>query len=247
MSELHDICATLKSLLKQENMTYKSLAYKLSMSEANVKRMFSLNQFTLARLEEICTVLQITLSDLFTLLEKQKKRLSQLTIEQELELTKNVKLVLVAACVKDGWSFNDIISHYQIDEHECIQLLAKLDRLKMIQLLPNNQYKVLISQNFQWIPQGPLERFMTKEGIPAFFDTKFTEANSFRFYLRGTYSQASIDIIKRKLNQLKKDVAELNQEDTKLPLKSRQHIGLMLAMRPWELPHFERLRRKKKH
>lgn len=243
MSQLTDVCESLKALLKQQHITYKALAEELKMSEANIKRMFSLNQFTLARLEQICTVLNISLSDLFLLVEKQKKKISQLTPEQELELVSDVKLILVAACVRDGWSFDEIITHYQIDEFACIQLLAKLDRLKMIELLPNNQYKVLIAQDFQWIPHGPLEQFMTKDGIATFISTPFTEENSFRFYIRGTYSQTSIDIIKRKLNQLKKEVAQLNQEDATLPLENRQHIGLLLAMRPWELPHFQKLRR----
>ena len=73
MSQLEDVCATLKALLKQQHITYKMLAEQLAMSEANVKRMFSLKQFALARLEAICTVLNISLSDLFVLVEQQKK------------------------------------------------------------------------------------------------------------------------------------------------------------------------------
>ncbi|NQY34788.1 MAG: helix-turn-helix transcriptional regulator [Alteromonadaceae bacterium] len=243
MSQLDEVCDTLKRTLKQQNITYKALAKQLNMSEANVKRMFSLKQFSLARLEDICHVACISLSDLFVLIEKQKDKLVQLSPEQEQELVDDVKLFLVAACVRDGWSFDEIIHHYQINQFECIQLMAKLDRLKIIQLLPNNQYKILIAQDFQWIPNGPLERFMEKEGIGKFMASSFVGENSFRFYIRGTYSQTSIDIIERKLNQLKKEVALLNQEDASLPLENRQHIGLLLAMRPWELSQFEQLRK----
>jgi len=243
LSQLSEVCETLKSTLKQQNITYKALARQLEMSEANVKRMFSLKQFSLARLEEICKVAGISLSDLFILVESQKKKLVQLTAEQEQELIDDTKLFLVAACVRDGWSFEEIIKHYQIDQFECIQLMAKLDRLKMIQLLPDNQYKMLISQNFQWLPNGPLEKYMEKNGIAKFMASSFTGENSFRFYIRGTYSQTSISIIERKLSQLKKEMALLNQEDALLPLANRQHIGLLLAMRPWEMPQFNALRR----
>lgn len=243
MSQLAEVCEALKFTLKQQGITYKTLAQRLDMSEANVKRMFSLKQFSLTRLEEICGVAGISLSDLFFIVENQKKKLIQLTAEQEQEMIDDTKLFLVAACVRDGWSFDEIIHHYQIDQFECIQLMAKLDRLKMIQLLPNNQYKMLISQNFQWIPNGPLEKYMEQNGIAKFMASSFTEANSFRFYIRGTYSQTSINIIERKLNQLKKEVALLNQEDALLPLENRQHIGLLLAMRPWEMPQFNALRR----
>lgn len=213
------------------------------MSEANVKRMFSQKQFSLERLEAICDVLALNLSDLFLLIEKQQDKLSVLTPEQEQELIDNKKLFLVAACVRDGWSFKEIIKHYQLDEFECIQLLAKLDRLKMIQLLPNNEYKILIAQDFHWIPNGPLERFMEQQGLTQFMSSSFVGENNFRFYIRGTYTQNSIDIIQRKLNLLKKEVAQLNQEDSLLPLDNRQHIGLLFAMRPWELPQFKALRR----
>jgi DNA-binding Xre family transcriptional regulator len=243
LSQLSEVCETLKLTLKQQNITYKTLAQRLTMSEANVKRMFSLKQFSLTRLEEICAVAGIGLSDLFLLVENQKKKLIQLTAEQEQELIDNTKLFLVAACVRDGWSFDEIIYHYQIDQFECIQLMAKLDRLKIIQLLPNNQYKMLISQNFHWLPNGPLEKYMEKNGIEKFMASSFTDDNSFRFYIRGTYSQTSINIIERKLNQLKKEVALLNQEDALLPLENRQHVGLLLAMRPWEMPQFKALRR----
>jgi len=245
LSQLSEVCETLKVTLKQQHITYKTLAERLEMSEANVKRMFSLKQFSLSRLEEICIVAGISLSDLFLLVENQKKKLVQLTAEQEQEMIDDTKLFLVAACVRDGWSFDEIIQHYQIDQYECIQLMAKLDRLKMIQLLPNNQYKMLISQNFHWLPNGPLEKYMEKTGLAKFMASSFTDVNSFRFYIRGTYSQTSIDIIERKLNQLKKEVALLNQEDALLPLENRQHIGLLLAMRPWEMTQFKALRRNK--
>jgi len=243
LSQLSEVCSTLKNTLKQQNITYKMLAERLAMSEANVKRMFSLKQFSLARLEEICQAAGLSLSDLFLLVESQKKKLIHLTPEQEQELIDDTKLFLVAACVRDGWHFDEIIHHYQIDQFECIQLMAKLDRLKIIQLLPDNRYKMLISQNFQWLPNGPLEKFMERNGITKFMASSFVGENSFRFYIRGTYSQTSIDIIERKLTQLKKEVALLNQEDALLPLDKRQHIGLLLAMRPWELPQFKALRR----
>lgn len=244
MSQLVVIFETLKQTLKQHNITYKQLAVSLDMSEANIKRMFSKQQFSLARLEQICEIAGLSLSDLFILVEGKKQKLLQLTLAQERELIGNIKLLLVAACVRDGWTFNDIINDYQIDQFECTQLLAKLDRLNMIQLLPNNQYKILISQDFSWIPNGPLERFMEKEGISKFLASSFVGENNFRFYIRGTYSQMSISIIEKKLNQLKKEIAQLNQEDAMLPVTKRQHIGLLLAMRPWELESFQKLRRK---
>ena len=243
MSQIKHISETLKGLLRQHHFTYRDVADKLDMSEANIKRIFSTNSFTLQRLEQMCELIQISLSDLFSLAQKQVEQLSQLSVEQEEKLLSDPKLLLVAVCVRDGWTYNELIEYYDIDAHECVQLLAQLDKLRVIELLPNNHYRLLIAQDFRWIPGGPLEKFMEQEVMVKFMAPKQNEPWNFRFYLRGRYSQTSIDIIQRRLNQLTKEAASLNQEDADLPLNKRQHMGLLMAMRPWEPSLFENMRR----
>lgn len=244
MSQIKQVSETLKQLLKQRKLTYRDVAVKLSMSEANVKRIFASNSFTLEKLEAICDVLSMSLSDLFIIAQKQTQQLTQLTEEQEQELLSDPKLLLVAVCVRDGWAFEELIEHYEIEYHECVRLMARLDKLKVIDLLPDNHYKLLIAQDFRWIPGGPLEKFMEQEVMVKFMAPKQHEPWTFRFYLRGRYSQTSVSIIQRKLNQLTKEAAVLNQEDADLPLGERQHMGLLMAMRPWEPSLFENMRRK---
>ncbi len=243
MSQIPHVSKVLKQLIKQKQFTYKDLAQRMAMSEANIKRIFSTQNFTLTRLEQICELLEMNLSDLFALAQKQTQHISQLTEEQENELLSDVKLLLVAVCVRDAWTFNEITEYYEIDIHECIQLMAKLDKLKVIDLLPNNQYRSLIAQDFRWIPGGKLEQFMEQEVMIKFMTPKQKEPWAFRFYLRGRYSASSVEIIKRKLNQLTKEAAQLNLEDSTLPLNKRQHFGLLMAMRPWEPSLFEALKR----
>jgi Cro/C1-type HTH DNA-binding domain len=216
----------------------------LDLSEANIKRIFSTQSFTLDRLDEICQILEISLTDLFVLTSQKEQKISQLTAEQEEELMRDPKLLLVAVCARDGFTFQEIIDQYQITEHEAIRLFARLDKLKMLQLLPGNKYKLLVAQDFRWIPNGPLEKFMSTEVVTEFMQANFTEPNSFRFYLRGSYSEASLTILIAKLNQLTKDAADLNHQDSKLPLDKRIHAGLLLATRPWEFKLFADMRRK---
>lgn len=245
MSQIKQVSNTLKRLLKQHNVTYRMIAETLGMSEANIKRIFATNNFSLERLEQICQVIDLSLSDLFSLSEKQQQQLTELTLEQEQELIENPKLLLVAVCVRDYWTFDEIIKHYDIEVYECIRLMAKLDKIKLIQLLPNNNYKLLIAQDFRWIKNGPLERFMEKEVLNRFMASSFDGEHCFRFYLRGRYSQASIGIIQKKLNQITKEAAELNIEDSNLPLEQRIHAGMLFAMRPWEPSLFEQFRKPK--
>ncbi len=243
MTQVQQITSVVKGLLKQQHITYAMLATALDMSEANVKRMFAKQALSLQRLEQICDVLKLTMSDLFLHLERQKEQTTTLSKEQEQQLVKDVELLLVAVCVRDAWTLQEIVSHYQIEEHRCIQLLARLDKLKMIELLPGNQYRLLVAQDFKWLPDGPLERYITHYVLKDFLAARFKEEESFRFYMPGTYSVTSVDTLRRRLEDLTREAASLNQQDAKLPVSQRKRIGLLVAMRPWELEQFQKLRR----
>jgi len=244
MSQISLVYDTLKQCLREQRVTYRQLAKQLGVSEASVKRNFSLQAFSLDKLEQICEYLKLSLSDLFTMSQKQQDKISQLSEEQELKLLANPKLLLAAVCVRDGWSFGALIKHYDIDEVEGIKLMTTLDKLKLIELLPNNRYKLLIAQDFRWIPGGPLAKFMENEVMVKFMAPKKNEPWMFHSYLRGRYSPSSIAIIQRRLEQLRQEAAKLSAEDNKLPIEARQHVGLLMAMRPWEPSLFENMRRK---
>ena len=243
MSQIKQVTQRLKQLLKEQGMTYKSLSEQLQLSEASIKRCFSQQSFTLERLEQVCEALGLTLSDVFIQVAQTQPRVSQLSQAQERELLENPRLLLAAVCVRDGWQFNEIIDYYAISEPEAVRLMVKLDRLKLIEFLPGNRYRLLIAQDFRWIPGGPLERFMEQEVMVKFMAPKKNEPWTFRFYLRGRYSASSVEIIQRRLNQLTREAAELNEEDARLPISERTHMGLLMAMRPWEPSLFEEMRR----
>tara|TARA_Y100001968_G_scaffold105042_1_gene94958 strand:- start:6596 stop:7330 length:735 start_codon:yes stop_codon:yes gene_type:complete len=243
MSQIKQVTQRLKQLLKEQGMTYKSLSEQLQLSEASIKRCFSQQSFTLERLEQVCEALGLTLSDVFIQVAQTQPRVSQLSQAQERELLENPRLLLAAVCVRDGWQFNEIIDYYDISEPEAVRLMVKLDRLKLIEFLPGNRYRLLIAQDFRWIPGGPLERFMEQEVMVKFMAPKKNEPWAFRFYLRGRYSASSVEIIQRRLNQLTREAAELNEEDARLPISERTHMGLLMAMRPWEPSLFEAMRR----
>ena len=243
MSQIKQVTQRLKQLLKEQGMTYKSLSQQLQLSEASIKRCFSQQSFTLERLEQVCEALGLTLSDVFIQVAQTQPRVSQLSEAQERELLENPRLLLAAVCVRDGWQFNEIIDYYAISEPAAVRLMVKLDRLKLIEFLPGNRYRLLIAQDFRWIPGGPLEQFMEQEVMVKFMAPKKNEPWAFRFYLRGRYSASSVEIIQRRLNQLTREAAELNEEDARLPISERTHMGLLMAMRPWEPSLFEAMRR----
>ncbi|MBU1191937.1 MAG: helix-turn-helix transcriptional regulator [Gammaproteobacteria bacterium] len=243
MSQATALIETLKQALKQHGLTYAEVARRLGMSEANVKRMFAAKRFTLDRLEEICRLMQLDLADLLQLYEDSRQRITQLTEEQEQELVSDEKLLLVAVSVRNRLGFDDIIRNYHLTEPECIRCLARLDRLKIIDLLPNNRIKLRIDEDFRWLRNGPIDRFFEKQIKNQFLKSGFSGEREQRLFLFGLLGDASIQVLMNKLQLLSKEFAELHRQDAQLSLEKRYNIGLMLAMRPWELGVFEPLRR----
>ncbi len=244
MAQTEAIIDTLKQALKQQRLTYAEIARRLDMSEANVKRMFASKRFTLERLEDICRLIQLELSDLFQLYESSRQRITTLTIEQEKELVSDTLLLLVAVSVRNRLSYEEIITHYDISPTECIRYLARLDKLKIIDLLPNNRIKLRIDEHFHWLPNGPIERFYEKQIQTQFLKATFNGEMEERLFLFGLLGDNSNQLMLNKIKTLAREFAELHRQDANLPLSKRHNIGFMLALRPWDLDVFIPLHRK---
>src|SRR6185436_7542161 len=136
---------TLKRELRSRGITYAAVAGHLGLSEASVKRMFARKELTLSRLDRICELAAMEFTELARLIAPPEAVISQLSYEQEKELVENPKLMLVALCTLNHWSFEDIVAAYELAPAECVKLLARLDRLKFIELLPDNRIRLLVS------------------------------------------------------------------------------------------------------
>jgi DNA-binding Lrp family transcriptional regulator len=244
MAQTPALIDILKQSLKTHRLTYADIASRLEMSEANVKRMFAKKRFSMHRFEQICELMQMEMSDLFVLYEASRQRINQLTEQQEQELVGDEKLLLVAVSVRNQLSFEQIVEHYQISATECIQYLAKLDRLKIIDLLPDNRIKLRIDEHFSWLPGGPIERFFEREIQRQFLKSRFKGELEQRQFHFGLLGDTSSQIMIEKLESLAHEFTELHKRDLHLPLHKRHNQGLMLAMRPWHLDVFEPLVKK---
>lgn len=243
MSQISAIIATLKKMLKAHGLTYADVSQHLDLSEASVKRLFANSQFSLERLESICHMMDMEITDLMGQMKQLKQAPETLSSAQEAELVSDIKLLLVAICVLNHWRFEDIVTEYQYTETELIQLLAKLDKLGIIELLPKNKIKLLVDSNFSWLEKGPIKQFFLKHVKSEFFNGQFNQPDELLLSVNGMLSQGSISIIQKKLAQIANEFTILHHEDLKYPLEQREGSCLVIAMRPWELDVFHVYRR----
>ena len=244
MAQASRIIDTVKAQLKSRGITYRELAHTLGLSESAVKQMFSTGDMNLSRLDKICDILSMDISDLVGVMDASSQRLTSLTLAQEQQLIGNPKLLVVAYCVLNHWTFEQIITEFDIDEPEAIQLLAQLDRMQLIELLPGNRAKVLVANNFDWLPDGPIETFFRKEAQGSFFDSNFAADGCLRLVKNGDVSVSARQNMCDRLNAIGQHFDDLIVSEAKLPLEQRKGTTLVVAIRHWEFAAFTSLKRK---
>lgn len=234
----------LKAALKARNMTYAELSKLLKMSEANVKRMFSRQVMTLQRLEEICDALELDFFELAKLARQRAELMTELSIQQERDLTKDPRLLGLWYLLANGWTMAQIIDSYEITEPEAIQLAVKLDRIGVIELGAGNSIKLKTTRTVRFRLQGPVRILYGPVVEKSFLTDKFTDTSEiFRFEFREL-GPASMAVLNGKLNRLSQEINELADVDESLGIQGRTTVGMMLALRNWTLEDIVSLKRR---
>ena len=243
MREIDLLVTTLKRRLKAQGITYRELATRLGVSEASVKRLFATQRLTLERLLEISNLLGFTLAELAQEAALGEKRLHTLDEAQERELVADEKLLLVAVCVLNQWSIADSVARYRLSEAECLRRLVKLDRLRLIQLLPGNRIRLNVARDFDWRPRGPIRSYFLGRGLREFLDSDFGGEDETLAFSHAMLTEPAIARLQDELRRLRQRFAELHEESLGAPLAKRRGVGLLLAAREWELAVFTASRR----
>ena len=104
---------------------------------------------------------------------------------------------------------------------------------------------MLVSTNFKWVRNGPIQRFFETNVQSDFFRSSFDGAGEIRIFLSGMLSRdANAESISR-IKHLTREISELIMESETLPTDECFGTSLVIAMRPWEVNAFNDLRRSK--
>ncbi len=237
------IIDTLKRELKSRGITYKTLAARLSLSESAVKHMFSTSNFSLRRLDEICAVLEVDFGDLVDISQSREQRIEQLSEQQEEEIMSDMRLLLVAYCLLNYWSFDEILERYDITPQQGRSYLRKLDRMKFIELQPGDRVRLLLANNFSWRKNGANEQFFRGRVQNEFFSHDFRDDESLRIVKNGMLSRKSMMRLIEKLNATGDLFDDTTWEERKLSADDRKGTTMVLAIRHWFFEGFRELER----
>ncbi|MGB0495263.1 MAG: helix-turn-helix domain-containing protein [Kangiellaceae bacterium] len=243
MAQTPLILQTLKTCLKEQSITYADIASSLNLSEASIKRIFSEENLSLQRLDSICKLLGMEICDLTKRAEHSQHEIKELTEEQEAEFVRKPKLLFMAYMLLNDFDFKTITHHYKIEELEGVQLLAHLDRIRFIELLPGNRVKLLTSRNFRWRKNGAIESLFNKQIKKEFFHSNFSKPDELILFSGTMLSRTNILLFHKKIQRLASEFNELAKQDASLPFEERIGCGFVGALKPWVFSEFERLRK----
>jgi len=244
VSESAQIIDALKRHLKGRGITYRDLAKRVGLSEASVKRVFAEETFTLQRLEKMCGAIGITVGELIKKGSSGDEQRSQfLTLEQEELLAGDPKLLACFYLLLNGHDTFEIIRRMDLNERTVRSLLVKLDAVRLIELLPKLKVRLRVGPVVTWRMEGPVHRVHERQVKAEFLQSEFQGTLQALHFRSAELSEASAQILLRKLNQLVEEFAGFAALDVNLPASEKRSVALLLAFRPWVFSMFEGLRK----
>ena len=243
MSQSKRIIDALKQRLKSRGLSYAHVAERLELSESSVKRLFSSGGFSLSRLEAVSELAGVDLLELVRIADEQRLRVPSLSVEQEEEIVGDPALLLVAVCVLNRWPFERILGDYRFTEPGLIGLLARLDRMGVIELLPGNRIRLLITRNFAWLPDGPIHRYFVKHVQGDLLAGTFAADRDLHRFAWGMLSAESASALRARLAELLDEFDDLSRGDEVRADAAATGTCLLIALREWEPAAFHAMRR----
>ena len=244
MDESARLLETLKRSLKARGLTYRDVARELDLSESSVKRLFSSGSISLTRVTRICRMLELSVYDLARLARTESEDLPRvLSLEEEQALAREPRLLGCFYLLLNGWSAGRIARRLGLDRSQTTRCLVGLDRLGLIELLPANRVKLRTARSIAWRRDGPVRKRYERQILSEFLGGPFDGALEVQRFESGEISEASMQILRRRIERLLAEMNELVELDMALPAAERQSVGLLIGLRPWVFSLFARGRR----
>jgi transcriptional regulator with XRE-family HTH domain len=195
----YKIMNVIKNTVKQDGLTQQQFANKVGVSLPTLKRWLTGTGVTLQNLGDMCEVLGLSLSDVASQVDDENKKEFFYTDEQEIFFANNPDCFAYFDYLIKGLSTQKIRSKFQLRPKQITMYLSSLDRLNLIEWLPDNKAKLLVKGEPVWKKTGPLVKKYKLDIWNEFIQSR-NEVNS-SFYLHD-YTKEDLERIKVKISEL---------------------------------------------
>lgn len=243
-----EITSALKSALKSKGITYKEVADKLGLSEKTIKRLFRDKDCSLSRLNDICELIDVSLYDLLDFAKNYNEPLAKLSHQQLLYLGAHPFHFNFLMLLTTNHSIDLIMQTYGLSDVSIFRYLRDLDAQGMIELGPNNDFKLLIHGKLLMQLQGPVHQNILDKNL-AFLQyvvkhdgEKGTQFNSaFRYMSEHTLNALNDDLVSvfRQYRKQSYQDETFLAKDKLLPVKWTALVSPFQICGEWSLPELD--------
>jgi DNA-binding Xre family transcriptional regulator len=231
--EVARLLATLKRCFKENGLTYKDVARSLSISEASVKRYFAGGTVTLTQLQRMCAIVRIAIGDLVELAASDSdQRAKDLSHQQEEGLARSALTSFVFYLIRHGWMAAEIRDELEMDEAEITTQLIRLEKLRLIDLLPANRVRFLTAKFPNWLPGGPIRRQFDRTLKSEFATLDYHAPGIFWELETVKLSRSSQARLQELTDGFMRAVRGLAEEDRKLPRTESAWRSVLVVSKP---------------
>jgi len=231
---MHNQSQMLKKVLKQQirirGLRYKDIAQHLGINVITVKRYLNSQRLPIEYLEELCSCLGLSLIELAEIAKAEEWRNDrEIELQQEAELAADPALALLRLLLYSGLTYEEIRAEYAIEETDLIGLMTRLDRLRLIELLPGNRVRIRGPRNIDW-PRGGAMRNIIQDHIRNdFVSMDFANTDEFYAFETARLSDTSIEQVEEQMRQLARTVRVLHQVDQSLMASRKRWYSVLIA------------------
>ncbi len=239
------IIASVKRLMKARSITYKELAGRIKLAEISVKRIFSQSSLSLARLEQICQALEVSIHDITRLAGEQTADAPEsVSLEQESALAADPNLLACYYLIANGRSGPEICSEFGVDEMSVRRWMVRLHSLGLVVLLSKMRARARTGSSIAWRKDGPVRQIYERQVRQEYLQSTFSGPHDAMFLRSAELSEASCRVLLRKLERLAVEFRDLADLDRALPAAEKRSMGVLLTARPWVFSIFETARQR---
>jgi DNA-binding Xre family transcriptional regulator len=237
------IVASLKRVMKARAITYKDLAGRIRLSEVSVKRIFSRSALSLARLEQICQAVDVSILEIARLSGEQTADATEsVSLEQESALAADPNLLACYYLIANGRSGPEICKELGVEEIKVRRWMVKLHSFGLVELRSKMRARARTSSAITWRQDGPMRRLYEKKVRQEYLQSNFGAPYEAMHFRSAEMSEASCRVLLRKLERLAAEFRDLAELDRTLPSREKRSMGVLLAARPWVFSMFESVR-----
>ena len=234
------IITSLKRLMKARAITYKELSARIRLSEASIKRIFSQSSLSLARLEQICQALEVSILEITRLsAEHVKEAPETVSLEQESVLAADPKLLACFYLIANGRTGREVGFELGVDEMTVRRWMVKLHSVGLVKLLPKMCARARTGSAIAWRKDGPVRQIYERQVRQEYLQSTFSGPHDAMYLRSAELSEATCRVLLRKLERLAVEFRDLAELDRDLPPGEKRGIGVLLAIRPWAFSMFE--------